>query len=175
MSASPSDPPAHILALRVALGFAAALTVAEGWDLEFSFVAALVGRHWRWGPSISALALIVLPPLGLVMATVSVLLVEALAVGLLPVFLLATVGCLWLGFKLSARNDRMNIIGLMILVRLLRGSLAPSGLSRSHRQVVHDLVWNVLVGCDGGLCLGLVLPGPATCRGSRPRARSCRP
>ena len=63
MSALRSDPPTHILALRVALGFAASLTIAEGWDLEFSFVAALVGATLTMGPTLSVLALVILPPL----------------------------------------------------------------------------------------------------------------
>ena len=53
MSALRSDPPVHILALRVTLAFAAALTIAEGCDLEFSFVAALVAATLALGPAIS--------------------------------------------------------------------------------------------------------------------------
>ena len=104
MSALRSDPPVHVLALRVTLAFAASLTIAEGWDLEFSFVAALVGATLAMGPALSPLALIVLPSLAWVMATASVLLVEAFASSVPPVFLLVTVGCLWLGFTLSARS-----------------------------------------------------------------------
>jgi hypothetical protein len=170
MFASPSDPPAHILALRVTLAFAAALTVAEGWGLEFSFVAALVGATLVLGPSISALALIVLPILAWSLVTAAVLLVEALAVGLLPVFLLATVGCLWMGFRLSARNDRKNIIGLMILVVCCIVPLRLLAYPEATDEVVHDLVWNVLAGVTVAFVVGLLLPGPATPEVPPPRA-----
>jgi hypothetical protein len=146
MSALRSDPPTHILALRVALGFAASLTIAEGWDLEFSFVAALVGATLAMGPALPVLALLVLPPLAWVMATVSVLLVEAFASSVPPVFLLVTVGCLWLGFKLSARSDRMNVIGLLILVLACVVPLRLLAYPEVTDMVVHDLVSNVLVG-----------------------------
>ncbi|MCX7287330.1 MAG: hypothetical protein NTW20_07150 [Rhodobacterales bacterium] len=160
MSALRSDPPVQILALRVALGFAASLTIAEGWDLEFSFVAALVGATLTMGPAISMLGLVVLPPLAWVMATVSVLLVEAFAKSVPPVFLLVTVGCLWLGFRLSARPDRMNVIGLLILVLSCVIPLRLLAYPEVTDMVVHDLVSNVLVGVGVAFALGLVLAGP---------------
>ena len=160
MSALRSDPPVHILALRVALGFAASLTIAEGWDLEFSFVAALVGATLAMGPALSVLALVVLPPLAWAMATVSVLLIEAFALSVPPIFLLVTVGCTWLGFKLSARPDRMNVIGLLILVLSTVIPLRLLAYPEVTDMVVHDLVSNVLVGVAVAFVLGLVLAGP---------------
>jgi hypothetical protein len=169
MSALRSDPPTHILALRVALGFAASLTIAEGWDLEFSFVAALVGATLAMGPALPVLALLVLPPLAWVMATVSVLLVEAFASSVPPVFLLVTVGCLWLGFKLSARSDRMNVIGLLILVLACVVPLRLLAYPEVTDMVVHDLVSNVLVGVAVAFGLGLVLAGPSEPAEAAPR------
>jgi hypothetical protein len=160
MSALHSDPPVHILALRVALGFAASLTIAEGWDLEFSFVAALVGATLAMGPALSVLAVLILPPLAWAMATVSVLLVEAFATSVPPVFLLLTVGCTWLGFKLSARPDRLAVIGLLILVLSCVIPLRLLAYPEVTDTVVHDLVSNVLVGVVVAFALGLVLAGP---------------
>ena len=160
MSALRSDPPTHILALRVALGFAASLTIAEGWDLEFSFVAALVGATLAMGPALSVLALVILPPLAWIMATVSVLLVEAFAPSVPPLFLMVTVGCTWAGFKLSARSDRMNVIGLLILVLACVIPLRLLAYPEVTDMVVHDLVSNVLVGVGVAFVLGLVLAGP---------------
>jgi hypothetical protein len=160
MYALHSDPPVHVLALRVALGFAASLTIAEGWDLEFSFVAALVGATLAMGPALSVLALVILPPLAWVMATVSVLLVEAFATSVPPFFLLVTVGCLWLGFKLSARSDRMNVIGLLILVLACVIPLRLLAYPEVTDTVVHDLVSNVLVGVGVAFALGLVMAVP---------------
>ncbi len=160
MSALRSDPPVHALALRVALGFAASLTIAEGWDLEFSFLAALVGATLAIGPALSVLALVILPPLAWLMATVSVLLVEAFATSVPPAFLLVTVACQWLGFKLSARSDRMNVIGLLILVLSCVIPLRLLAYPEVTDMVVHDLVSNVLVGVGVAFVLGLLLAGP---------------
>jgi hypothetical protein len=160
MSALRSDPPTHILALRVALGFAASLTFAEGWDLEFSFVAALVGATLAMGPALSVLALVILPPLAWVMASVAVLLVEAFATSVPPFFLVVTVACLWLGFKLSARSDRLNVIGLLILVLACVIPLRLLAYPEVTDMVVHDLVSNVLVGVAVVFGIGFVLPGP---------------
>ena len=103
MSALRSDPPVHILALRVTLAFAAALTIAEGYDLEFSFVAALVAATLAWARRCRRWPSSILPAIAWMLATVSVLLVEAFAPSLPPFFLLVTIGSLWLGFLLSAR------------------------------------------------------------------------
>jgi hypothetical protein len=86
MSDLRSDPRTHVLALRVALAFAGALTLAEGWDLEFSFVAALVAATLALGPAVSPLSLIILPTLAWVLVTAAILLVEAFAGSLPPSF-----------------------------------------------------------------------------------------
>lgn len=169
MSVLRSDPPVHVLALRVALGFAASLTIAEGWDLEFTFVAALVGATLAMGPALSLTALVVLPPLAWVMATVSVLLVEAFASSVPPFFLLVTVGCTWLGFTLSARSDRMNVIGLLILVLSCVIPLRLLAYPEATDMVVHDLVSNVLVGVAVAFVLGRVLAGPEEPAAPAPR------
>ena len=170
MSASRSDPPAHILALRVTLAFAAALTAAEGWDLEFSFAAALVATTLALGPALSPLALVVLPPLAWALVTAAVLLVEGLGKSLPPVFVLATFGCFWLGFRLSARGDRLNIIGLMILLLCCVVPLRLLSYPEATGEVVHDLVWNVVVGVTVAFVIGLVLPGRAAPDLPEPRA-----
>lgn len=169
MRALHSDPPVQVLALRVALGFAGSLALAEGWDLEFSFVAALVGATLAMGPSLSVLALVTLPPLAWIMATASVLLVETFASSVPPFFLLVTVGCLWLGFKLSARTDWMNVIGLLILVLTCVIPLRLLAYPEVTDMVVHDLVSNVLVGVAVAFVLGLVLAGPTTPAEPAPR------
>lgn len=169
MRALHSDTPVQVLALRVALGFAGSLTLAEGWDLKFSFVAALVGATLVMRPSLSVLALAVLPPLAWIMATVSVLLVEAFASSVPPFFLLVTVGCLWLGFKLSARTDWMNVIGLLILVLACVIPLRLLAYPEFTDMIVHDLVSNVLVGVAVAFVLGLVLAGPMTPAEPAPR------
>jgi hypothetical protein len=112
------------------------------------------------GPALPMLALVILPPLAWVMATVSVLLVQAFAVSVPPVFLLVTVGCLWLGFRLSARSDRMNVIGLLILVLACVIPLRLLAYPEATDLVVHDLVSNVIVGAGVAFALGLVLAGP---------------
>lgn len=160
MSALHSDPPVHSLALRVALGFAASLTIAEGWDLEFSFVAALVGATLAMGPTLSVLGVVILPLLAWILATVSVLLVEAFATSVPPFFLLVTVGCTWAGFKLSARSGQMAVIGLLILVLSCVIPLRLLAYPELTDMVVHDLVSNVLVGVGVTFALGLVLAGP---------------
>lgn len=170
MSASRSDPAAHILALRVTLAFAAALTAAEGWDLEFSFAAALVATTLALGPALSPLALVVLPPLAWALVTAAVLLVEGLGKSLPPIFVLATFGCFWLGFRLSARGDRLNIIGLMILLLCCIVPLRLLSYPEATGEVVHDLVWNVVVGVTVAFAVGLVLPGRAAPAVPEPRA-----
>ncbi len=170
MSALRSDPLPQVLALRVALAFAAALSVAEGFDLEFSFVSALVGATLALGPALSPLSLIVLPPLAWVLVTAAVLLVEAFAVSLPPIFLLATIASLFLGFRLSAQSDRMNIIGLMILVVCCIVPLRLLAYPELTGEVVDDLVWNVLVGVAVAFAIGLFLPGPKAGEVPGPRA-----
>ena len=169
MCALRSDPPIHILALRVTLAFSAALTAAEGWNLEFSFVAALVATTLAMGPALSPLALIVLPSLAWLLVTAAVLLVEVFASSMPSIFVLATVGSLWIGFRLSSRSDRMNVIGLMILVFCCIVSLRFSAYPELTGEVVDDLVWNVLVGVSGAFVVGIVLPGPAGHQTSGPR------
>jgi hypothetical protein len=161
MSDLRSDPPVHILALRVTLAFAEALTVAEGYDLEFSFVSALVAATLALGPALSPLALIVLPTVAWALVTAAVLLVEALASSLPPIFLLATTGSLWIGFRLSALSSKLNVIGLMILVFCCIIPLRLLAYPETTGEVVDDLVWNVLVGVSVAFVVGLVLAGPA--------------
>jgi hypothetical protein len=170
MSALRSEPSVHILALRVTLAFAAALTIAEGYDLEFSFVAALVAATLALGPALSPLALIVLPVVAWGLATAAVLLVEAFASSLPPMFLLATIGSLWIGFKLSARSDKTNVIGLMILVVCCIVPLRLLAYPELTGTVVDDLVWNVLVGVFAAFAVGLVLAGPQKRDVPSPRA-----
>ena len=170
MSALRSDPPVHILALRVTLAFAAALTIAEGCDLEFSFVAALVAATLALGPAISLLSVFALPAIAWMLVTAAVLLLEAFASSLPPVFLLATIGSLWVGFKLSARSDKTNVIGLMILVVSCIVPLRLLAYPELTGTVVDDLVWNVLVGAGTAFAVGLVLSGPAKPAAPAPRA-----
>lgn len=161
MPALRSNPPVYILALRVTVAFAAALTIAEGYDLEFSFVAGLVAATLALGPAFSPLAVIILPAVAWALVTAAVLLVEAFATSLPPVFLLATIGSLWTGFKLSARSDKTNVIGLMILVVCCVVPLRLLAYPELTGTVVDDLVWNVLVGAGAAFAVGLVFSGPA--------------
>lgn len=169
MSVSRSDPPVHLLALRVTLAFAAALTLAECYELEFSFVAALVAATLAMGPTLSPLALVVLPPLAWVLVTAAVIVVETFAPALAPIFLLAIVGSQWLGFVLSERGDRMNVIGLMILVVSCIVPLRLLAYPEATERVVDDLVWNVLVGVCVTFAVGLVLAGPRALAIAPPR------
>ncbi|WP_373504898.1 hypothetical protein [Aestuariivirga sp.] len=169
MSALRSDPPVHVLALRVTLAFAAALTVAEGYDLEFSFVSALVAASLALGPAMSPVALIVLPSVAWGLVTAAVLLLEAFASSLPPIFLVLTVGAFWIGFRLSSRNDRMNVIGLMILVVCCIVPLRLLAYPELTGEVVDDLVWNVLVGVVVAFMVGLVMRGPAEPETPSPR------
>jgi hypothetical protein len=175
MSALPSDPPAPVLALRVTLAFAIALTAAEGWDLEVSFVAALVATTLALGPALSPLALIVLPPLAWGLVTAAVLLVEAFATSVPPVFFLAIAASLWLGFRLSTRSDRMNIIGLMILMVCCIVPLRLLAYPELTTEVVHELVRNVVIGVSVAFAVGLVVPGPAEPQVPSPRAEVLSP
>ncbi len=161
MPALRSDPPVHVLALRVTLAFAAALTIAEGYDLEFSFVAALIAATLSVGPALSPLSLVILPAIAWALVTVVVILVEAFAGGLPLFYLLVTVGSLWAGFVLSARSDKLNVIGLMVLVLSCIIPLRILAYPEATGLVVDDLMWNVLVGVAVTFGIGLILRGPS--------------
>jgi hypothetical protein len=75
-------------------------------------------------------------------------------------FLLAALGSLWLGFVLSARGDKMNVIGLLILVMSCIIPLRLMAAPEATGPVVDDLVWNVLVGASSAFAVGLFLAGP---------------
>jgi hypothetical protein len=156
-------------ALRVALAFAAALTLIEAMDVEVGFIAPLVAVMLSAAP-VSLGLLLAAPFIIALMVTLVALLVEGLAT--MPfVLLLVLFGLFVLGFRLSARPG-VATIGLLVLVACAALPDVLLAQGEATDELVSIVFRNVAVAVGCTLAAGWLVGGPPI---FAPRARVPQP
>lgn len=160
MPASPFEGAVTAHALRIALAFAAALTVAEAIDLELTFIAPLTAAALAAGGGVPAAALVVLPLAAWLSMTLVAVLVEAFAGSAPLVYLVITVLGLWAGFALSTER-RFAVFGLLTLIFFAIAPLRLMAYPEAADVAVDDIARNVLVGTVSAWLVAQVVRAPA--------------